>query len=75
MPRKIERPCGFCKGKGEVVEGEFIQEKDRCPICRGRGYHMMDSSSRLCGNCGGRGKMGGLLGGGRCRECGGFGWV
>ncbi len=64
------RPCGFCRGKGDL--GRLP-----CPICSQSGTIIIRSPAKKCATCNGTGK--GLLSmhfgvGGTCLFCKGLGW-
>ncbi len=83
MGTPVHRTCSWCGGSGEVVLGPTSPAKDRCAVCAGRGYSVMDSESITCPLCQGSGEAseaGGLLdviiGHDRpCPGCRGAGWV
>ena len=74
---EIEKPCGYCSGNGDVLEGFFSRVV--CPICNGCGKVNVPADAVLHDTCKGQGKimMKGPMGKKffDCRDCHGTGWI
>ncbi len=60
---RITKKCGFCGGSGKV-------DDEKCPVCGGDSYVVVEDPAEECPLCEGRGRYGGK----RCSACGGAGW-
>jgi len=73
----VERRCGYCDGKGEVEQGDFVSTTVACPVCRKFGYVKVPSNYERCPDCKGTGRrdirefLPDVI---RCKRCGGTGW-
>jgi DnaJ-class molecular chaperone len=83
MGSPVQRPCSWCSGSGEVRTGPASATREKCDVCRGLGYLVMDSDAFACPECGGTGEVTeseGLLdvilgSERRCPRCKGTGWA
>jgi DnaJ-class molecular chaperone len=75
---KIEKPCGYCSGTGNALEG-FFSDRGVCPICNGCGKVNVPADAVLHDTCKGQGKirMRGPMGklNFECSDCRGTGWI
>ena len=75
--RTIEKRCGYCDGRGEVEQGDFVQTRVACPVCKRFGYVKVPSNYERCPDCEGTGKRDvgkffpDVI---RCKRCRGTGW-
>lgn len=59
----VIRPiCPLCGGKGELAEPASKRWTYACPVCLGRGVRelRLEPGQKLCGHCGGMGRLGRL---------------
>jgi DnaJ-class molecular chaperone len=83
MGTAVQRPCSWCSGSGEVRTGPASATKEKCDVCGGLGYSVMDSDTFACRECDGTGEVTeskGLLdvilgSERRCPRCKGTGWA
>ena len=75
----IQKPCGYCGGKGKTLGGDFGHETVICPICNGSSNVNIPADSIPHGMCNGSGKIRltrGPMGkiNVTCPDCRGTGW-
>ncbi len=80
-PGRKQNPvrCGYCQGKGVVLDDIYGLKKSTCPVCDGEGEVIIvgDGIIVVCDSCNGKGRISDRVGfrSIKCPKCKGIGQV